>query len=479
MTKSASRELGPAQLPERPRQDGVVHALARRAASKKHLLWLGAILALALALRLAWIAYAHPNPNDGRFDDTLFYDHAAQALAAGEGFPGFFNAQTAGWPPGYALVLAGIYKVLGHSFLAPRLLNVFAGVATCLLVYVIGARVFDRRTGVIAALLLALLPSHVYRTTLLMTEVLTGAVVALLAYLLLRWVLKEGGPSRLQAVVLGAFFGAFALMRGEALAFVPVALILWKLVEPSWRRLAGGAALMLGASVLVIAPWTVRNAITMHAFIPVASGLGHTFLAGHQNDPYDTYAVFPEAKITVKYADVPYPDREMKVEREALRQGIDFATSHPAYEVWLVFEKAYNMYRSDDDALPWISGGWIDASKAPWLAGSWVRSLDAGPPTVTIPAGAADNWKDLANGVYFWLLLMAAIGVLAWFSIRDRRKLALVLLVAAWTALHLAFIPGSRYHAPLLPLLALWAAAGVVFAWDVVSGAVRSRAAWR
>ena len=128
-----------------------------------------------------------------------------------------------------------------------RLLNVFAGVATCLLVYLIGARVFDRRTGVVAALLLAVLPSHVYRTTLLMTEVLTGAVVALLAYLLLRWVLKEGGPSRLQAVALGVFFGAFALMRGEALAFVPVALILWKLVEPSWRRLAGGAALMLAA----------------------------------------------------------------------------------------------------------------------------------------------------------------------------------------------------------------------------------------
>ena len=70
---------------------------------------------------------------------------------------------------------------------------------------------------------------------------------------------------------------------------------------------------------------------------------------------------------------------------------------------------------------------------------------------------------------------MAAVGVFAWFSIRDRRKLALVLLVAAWTALHLVFIPGSRYHAPLLPLLALWAAAGLVLVWNVVSGAVRSR----
>ncbi len=97
------------------------------ATSRKHLLWLGAILLLALALRLAWIAYAHPNPNDGRFDDTLFYDHAAQSLAAGKGYLGFFDAQTAGWPPGYPLLLAGIYKAFGHGFLLPRLLNVSRG----------------------------------------------------------------------------------------------------------------------------------------------------------------------------------------------------------------------------------------------------------------------------------------------------------------------------------------------------------------
>jgi 4-amino-4-deoxy-L-arabinose transferase-like glycosyltransferase len=456
--------------------DSVESMQASAHSRRRYLLLLGVILLLALVLRLAWIAYAHPNPNDGRFDDTLFYDHAAQALAAGQGFPGFFDAQTAGWPPGYPLLLAGIYKAFGHGFLLPGLLNVFAGVATCLLVYLIGARVFERRAGLVGALLLAVLPSHIYRTTLLMTEVLTGAMVALLAYLLLTWVLRKGGPSLWQAAALGVLFGAFALTRGEALALLPVALIAWKLVEPSWRRFAGGASLMVAASVLVIAPWTVRNAIAMDAFIPVASGLGHTFLAGHQDDPYDPYSVFPEAKITVEYSYLPYPEREIKVEREALRQGLEFAKSHPGYEVQLVFEKLYNMYRSDDDALPWISGGWIDASKAPWLEGSWVRSLDAvGAPVVTIPPAAASNWKHLANGYYFALLALAATGVFAWLSIRDRRKLVLVLLVGAWTALHLAFIPGSRYHAPLLPLLALWAAAGVVLVWDRLGGAVRSR----
>jgi len=476
MTKTANEGVDSASLPEPSKGQGIAGVLGSLSTSRRHVLLLGAILLLALILRVAWIAYAHPNPDDGRFDDTLFYDHAAQSLAAGEGYPGFFYEQTANWPPGYPLLLAGIYKIAGHEFLTPRLLNVFAGVATCALVYVIGARVFDRRIGLVGALLLALFPSHIYRTTLLMTEILTAAVVALLALLLLRWVMKENGPSRLQAVALGVLFGAFALMRGEALAFVPVALIVWKLAVPSWRRFAGGAALMLCAMALAIAPWTVRNAITMDAFIPIASGLGHTFLSGHQNDPYDPWSIFPEAKIAEQYSNVPYPEREMKIESEALRQGLDFAKSNPRYEVQLPFEKLFNMYKVDDDAIVWIGGGWIDASKAPWLQGSWVQSLDkVGTPVVTIPPGEERNWKHLANGYYFAVMLTAAASVVAWFSIRDRQKLLLVMMVAAWTAMHLVFMPGSRYHAPLLPLFALWAAAGLVLVWDRLSGAVKSR----
>ena len=125
------------------------------------------------------------------------------------------------------------------------------------------------------------------------------------------------------------------------------------------------------------------------------------------------------------------------------------------------------MYRLDDDALAWIGGGWIDASKAAWLQGSWVQSLDkTGAPVVTIPKAAEDNWRNLANWYYFGILLLAVASVPVSLAIRDKRKLLLVLLAAAWTAMHLAFIPGSRYHAPLLPLFALWAAVGVVFLWD-------------
>ena len=108
--------------------------------------------------------------------------------------------------------------------------------------------------------------------------------------------------------------------------------------------------------MLAVTPWTVRNAITMDKFIPISTGVGHTLLAGHQDDPYDSRSDFPEADLREKYEDLPFPERETKVEDEAMEEAIDFMFSHKRYEVRLVFEKLWHLYEDDDDALRWIRG---------------------------------------------------------------------------------------------------------------------------
>jgi hypothetical protein len=62
----------------------------------------------------------------------------------------------------------------------------------------------------------------------------------------------------------------------------------------------------------------------------------------------------------------------------------------------------------------------------------------------------------------------AALGVPLWFSVRDKKRLLLVLFVIGWTMIHLAFIPDGRYHTPLIPIFCLWAAAALVCAWEHV-----------
>jgi 4-amino-4-deoxy-L-arabinose transferase-like glycosyltransferase len=208
------------------------------------------IFALALALRVAWIAYANPSPNDGRFGDEVFYDHAGQALAAGEGFTGFADQQTANWPPGYPAMLAGIYKVFGHHVIGAKALNAVAGAATCLLVYAVGRKVFNRRVGLIAALLLVFFPGQIYFSTLVMTESVFPAIVMFVLLVALMWIVERERLSPARLFVLGVLCGLAALTRSEAVVLLIVALVVLKLVIPSWRRFARQGSFLVAGAVL-------------------------------------------------------------------------------------------------------------------------------------------------------------------------------------------------------------------------------------
>jgi hypothetical protein len=80
-------------------------------------------------------------------------------------------------------------------------------------------------------------------------------------------------------VALGFVIGLTALTRGEGvlMAVIPLAMW-WGMPRGAWLR---RAALLLGVMVLTVAPWTIRNAIVMDAFIPVASNASETLWSGH------------------------------------------------------------------------------------------------------------------------------------------------------------------------------------------------------
>ena len=443
-------------------------ALAAYLRRRPYLLCLAAIAVLAMALRLAWIAYANPDPYDGRIDDMLFFDFAAKGLAAGKGFRGFALQQTAQWPPGYPLLLAGFYKLFGHSVLLAKMLNVLAGGAACALIYAVAAKVFNRRVGLLAALILALFPGSIYFSTLLLTESIFTALVALLLLLVLMWALERKDVSPVRAFLRGVLFGAAALFRAEAPVLLLVVLVVWRLAVPSWRAFVPPAGFLIAGAVLAVAPWTVRNAITMHRFIPISNGVGHTLLAGQQDDPYEKGHAFPEMYLRLKYEDLPFPERETKVEDEALRRALDFIFSHPGYEVQLAFEKLYHLYEDDSGALQWIRAPAAPLGEEWQVDPSVIGPSDGEELPVYIPPAAEEWWSRLADGYYYVVLAAAIVGTPLWFSFRDRKRLLLVLFVAGWTAVHLLFMPQPRYHSPLLPVFSLWAAVALVYLWDQV-----------
>jgi 4-amino-4-deoxy-L-arabinose transferase-like glycosyltransferase len=81
----------------------------------------------------------------------------------------------------------------------------------------------------------------------------------------------------------GVLCGLAVLTRSAGLTLVPcIAFLVWNGRPRLTRRALIAPAIVLAAAMLTVAPWTVRNALVMHRFIPVTDQGGYT-LAGVYN----------------------------------------------------------------------------------------------------------------------------------------------------------------------------------------------------
>ena len=228
---------------------------------------------VTFALRLAWVlVYGRIEPTQ---IDTLFYEVAASRLASAGDFVSPSIEPTAGWPPGFPFVMSVLYRVFGEHLKLALALNVVLATATAVLLYLIAERMFGRLAGRIAGGFFAILPGPIFFTGLYMSE--TIGVFIVVAFLALAVFLPE---RRWTAIALGVALGLAALTHGAGLLLAIVPLAMWWGRYPTrdWVR---HAAVLLAAMVLTIAPWTIRNAIVMDAFIPVANNASWTLYVGH------------------------------------------------------------------------------------------------------------------------------------------------------------------------------------------------------
>lgn len=269
--------------------------LAARHGGRVGLCALVAVLLLGLGLRVgeAW---------DGR---APVYDAQAYAAIAGnlEGGSGFTTGPGATQPssnysPGLPLFVAGVYEVSGgvdERF--ARMVLALIGTLSVLFAYLTARRLGRiQRTlkkgphrgsnsanaefvpALIGALVVAVYPALLEYQGMLMSEplaatLLSGGVLAVL------WA-WDGG--RWRWLLPGALFGALALTRPEYLAIAGlVALVVFaREARGDWRSSLVRAAIFLLGLVVIVAPWTVRNAVALDRFVPISTGGGQVLFAG-------------------------------------------------------------------------------------------------------------------------------------------------------------------------------------------------------
>lgn len=205
--------------------------------------------------------------------DWWFYHWQAGLIADGRGFLDPFqllqhhSVASAGHPPLYPLLLAGLTKIGLAGTLAHRSLGMVLGALTIALVALIARRVAGDRAGVAAAALAAVYPIFIGVDGALMSETLYGPLIA---GMLLAGLHLADNPSVRAAAIMGALIALAALTRTEALVFIPL------LALPlAWRGGGAGRLARLGALLaacaVVLAPWMIRNATTFDRFVPIST----------------------------------------------------------------------------------------------------------------------------------------------------------------------------------------------------------------
>src|SRR5690606_6693592 len=194
-----------------------------------------ALFALALARRVAWVLKV--DRTEFVLNDAAIYNAMGVSINQGLGFRPMYGGVAAQWPPGYGVVLAGVYYVFGLRPIAGELANAVFGALTVVLLMILVQRLFGRVTAVVAGLWLAVMPGPILWTDLLVTETLFTllfvALFVLLAFGPLGWSTSEPPPRRLWLwlVAIGLVIGVGANVRGEAMTWGLLPIVyFWRVV---------------------------------------------------------------------------------------------------------------------------------------------------------------------------------------------------------------------------------------------------------
>jgi len=408
------------------------------------LLWAAAIFAVAFTIRFVFVLWVDWQPLTGTIDDSNFYHLSARAMADGKGYINpWRHLPTAQWPPGYTAFLASVYILPGPDAFAGKMLNVVLGALTCSLVFATGRLMWNRAVGVAAGLLVTFFPSHVFSSTILLSEVV---YIALLSGLILwfAWALKRKTAVGWRLpVLLGLLIGAATMVRGEGM-FLPLVFgAAWGFAFRSPKRGLWFGGLAIAGMMVIISGWTVRNAIQIGAPIPVSTGSARMAQA-HWDGADGGVDSDRVQELNSLYPEVPYPEREVKVSQYSMRQGLRFMVTHPLTELSLIPRREYFLYRHDHAAVDLIDH----------------KENSLNQKTL-------DRLRTVSDAYYFVAMGWALLGIWLWRSRPDFAVLLFGIVFYLSALVGILYAGVERYHTQLIPVIALAAAAPLVLLRDV------------
>jgi len=410
------------------------------------------IFLLALSVRLIYLWQIRSSPFfDMPMVDAGWHDSWARSLLQQHWIYGqvFFRA------PLYPYFLAAAYALLGQGYLMARVAQAVLGSLSCLLVYALAGRLFNRSVALVAGVAASL-----YGMLIFFDAELLIVVLIVFLDLLLLWLLsgRDDRSGWVRPLLAGLVLGFSITARPNIILFLPALFywIWWKHGRRDRPGLFREIVLICLMIAVVILPVTLHNLRAGDGRVLISSQGGINFFIGNERQADGKTSAPPggvvyedsnrdnvwAASERIAQDDLGRRLKPSEISRYWYRRSLQEIGQDPLRWAGLMLRKSYFL----------INGHEIESNISVYTAREWSSLL-----RILV-------WKGLISFPFGVLMPLALVGL--WLSRRHWRKhLLLYLFLVSYGCSAVLFFVNARFRMPLVPVLIVYASSAVV--WSV------------
>jgi 4-amino-4-deoxy-L-arabinose transferase-like glycosyltransferase len=243
--------------------------------------------------------------------------------------------------PGLALPLAAIWWATGNErYSYIQWLQILIDTGMVLLVYWIGLQLTQRRrVALSAAALYAVWLGAIFLAKTPSLDTWAGFFV-ISALALFLWA-RESSSRWAKLGLLGLLIGVGMYFRPFVI-LVPIALAVADAKRTTLRQTLESAVVPTLIALVVIAPWTIRNAVEFHRFIPMRAGIGQALWEGLGERP-NSFGAVNDDQAATSWVLARRPDLEPSTpafDDYLLHESRDAIVHHPSHYLELLLRRA-------------------------------------------------------------------------------------------------------------------------------------------
>ena len=371
------------------------------------------LIIFAIIFWIAAIGYSLYLGNTLRYpDERWYFNEYAQNIAKLRMFSQDGVSPTAFHPPVYPMLL-GSLVMLKQGVIAARLFNFLILFVTWLSLFFWLKKRSPGLTPLFTILLALGYPVLFYTAGTLYPQTL-GAFFFVIAIIFF-W--QE--PFKLPHAVLSGLSMGLGILTISSFLFIPFFMLMFTLVLR--RKYFRNTVLLLVVTLITLAPWTIRNYLVFHRFVPLSTNFGINFLIGNNPSTTPNSGVNVDLRSVLEEVSKRNLD-EFEANRFYIQKAIEFIQSNPAHYLSLYFLKVLNYFNIRNELAT---------------------------------ASEASAWKDLLMAVTYGVLILLTLArlVLSFHFPIEKDEIFMFSLYLTSAFVHALFFTRIRFRLPFDYLL--------------------------